>query len=137
MATRIKIENPQSLPKPGGTYSHVARVRAGDLIFIAGQVPVDGSGKVVGDGDFDAQAEQVFENIRLALESQGAQFHHVVQFTTYLVDSRDIPKLRRFRERTFPQYFPDGKYPPNTLLVVERLASEDMRLEIATIAAPD
>jgi enamine deaminase RidA (YjgF/YER057c/UK114 family) len=137
MASRIKISNPNTLSKPGGTYSHVARVSAGELLFIAGQVPVDASGKVVGNGDFDAQAEQVFENIRLALESEGAVFRNVVQFTTYLVDSRDIPKLRKFRERTYPQYFPDGLYPPNTLLVVERLASEEIRLEIAAIAAPD
>ena len=137
MASRIKMSNPNTLAKPGGTYSHVARVSAGELLFIAGQVPVDASGKVVGDGDFDAQAEQVFENLRLALESEGAVFGDVVQFTTYLVDSRDIPKLRKFRERTYPQYFPDGRYPPNTLLVVERLASEEIRLEIAAIAAPD
>ena len=137
MASRIKLSNPNTLAKPGGTYSHVARVSAGELLFIAGQVPIDASGKIVGNGDFDAQAEQVFENIRLALESEGAVFRNVVQFTTYLVDSRDIPKLRKFRERTYPQYFPEGRYPPNTLLVVERLASEEIRLEIAAIAAPD
>jgi enamine deaminase RidA (YjgF/YER057c/UK114 family) len=137
MASRIKMSNPKSMPKPSGAYSHVARVRAGDLLFIAGQVALDASGKLVGDGDFDAQALQVFENLRAALQSEGADLGDVVQFTTYLVDSRDIPKLRRFRERTYPSFFPDGKYPPNTLLVVNRLASEEMRLEIAAIAAPD
>jgi enamine deaminase RidA (YjgF/YER057c/UK114 family) len=136
MASRTKMSNPKTLPKPAGAYSHVARVSAGELIFIAGQVAVDASGKIVGDGDFDAQALQVFENLRAALESEGADLGDVVQFTTYLVDSRDIVKLRRFRERTYPSFFPDGKYPPNTLLVVDRLASEDMRLEIAAIAAP-
>ena len=136
MTSRIKISNPGTLAKPAGTYSHVARVSAGELLFIAGQVPVTSDGKVV-QGDFDAQAEQVFANLRAALESEGAQFRHVVQFTTYLVDSRDIAKLRAFRERSYPQFFPDGKYPPNTLLVIDRLVSEDMRLEIAAIAALD
>ena len=136
MAARIKKTNPSTLPPPAGAYSHVARVAAGELLFIAGQVPVDRSGKVV-EGDFDAQAAQVFENLRAALQSEGADLQHVVQFTTYLVDSRDIPKLRKFRERTYPQFFPDGKYPPNTLLVIDRLVAEDMRLEIAAIAAPD
>lgn len=136
MASRIKISNPNTLPKPAGAYSHVARVSAGDLLFIAGQVAVDAAGKVVGADDFDAQAEQVFKNLRAALESEGADFRHVVQFTTYVVDSRDIAKLRKFRDRNYPKFFPDGKYPPNTLLVIDRLASEDMRLEIAAIAAP-
>ena len=136
MASRITKSNPSSLPPPAGAYSHVARVSAGELIFIAGQVPVDHGGKIV-EGDFDAQAAQVFANLRAALQSEGADFRHVVQFTTYLVDSRDIPKLRKYRERTYPQFFPDGKYPPNTLLVIDRLVAEDMRLEIAAIAAPD
>jgi enamine deaminase RidA (YjgF/YER057c/UK114 family) len=136
MAGRIRKTNPGTLPPPAGAYSHVARVAAGELLFIAGQVPVDRSGKVV-EGDFDAQCAQVFENLRAALQSEGADLQHVVQFTTYLVDSRDIPKLRKFRERTYPQFFPDGKYPPNTLLVIDRLVAEDMRLEIAAIAAPD
>lgn len=137
MATRIRLSNPGTMPKPAGAYSHVARVAAGDLLFIAGQVAVDADGKVVGEDDFEAQAQQVFANLRAALQSEGADFRHVVQFTTYLVDSRDIAKLRAYRDRAYPTLFPDGKYPPNTLLVVERLASEAMRLEIAAIAAPD
>jgi enamine deaminase RidA (YjgF/YER057c/UK114 family) len=135
MPSRIKITNPDTLPKPAGAYSHVARVSAGELLFIAGQVAVDASGKVVGEDDFDAQAAQVFANLRAALQSEGADFKNVVQFTTYLVDSRDIAKLRSFRERVYPKFFPDGKYPPNTLLVIDRLVAEQMRLEIAAIAA--
>jgi enamine deaminase RidA (YjgF/YER057c/UK114 family) len=136
MTNRITISNPATLPKPAGAYSHIAHVTAGDLLFIAGQVATDASGKVVGADDFEAQADQVFANLRAALQSEGADFQHVVQFTTYLVDSRDIAKLRKYRERVFAHLFPHGKYPPNTLLVVERLASEEMRLEIAAIAAP-
>jgi enamine deaminase RidA (YjgF/YER057c/UK114 family) len=135
MPSRIKLTNPDTLPKPAGAYSHVARVSAGELLFIAGQVAVDSSGRVVGEDDFDAQAAQVFANLRAALQSESADFENVVQFTTYLVDSRDIAKLRSFRDRMYPKFFPDGKYPPNTLLVIDRLASEQMRLEIAAIAA--
>ena len=137
MTNRVRISNPDTLAKPAGAYSHVARASAGELLFIAGQVAVDAGGKMVGVDDFEAQAEQVFANLRAALRSEGADFRDVVQFTTYLVDSRDIAKLRRYRDRVYAQIFPDGKYPPNTLLVVERLASEDMRLEIAAIAAPE
>jgi enamine deaminase RidA (YjgF/YER057c/UK114 family) len=135
MATRIKMSNPSTMPKPAGAYSHVTRVSGGgDLLFIAGQVAVDPSGKVV-EGDFEAQAAQVFANLRAALQSEGGDFANVVQLTTYLVDSRDIAKLRKYRDSAYPQFFADGKYPPNTLLVIDRLASEAMRLEIAAIAA--
>lgn len=136
MASRIKVSNPPNMPKPAGAYSHVTRVAAGDLLFIAGQVAVGTDGKLAGP-DLEAQAAQVFANIRAALQSEGGDFRNVVQLTTYLVDSRDIAKLRAWRDRNYPQFFPDGKYPPNTLLVIDRLASEEMRLEIAVIAALD
>ena len=135
MASRVRMSNPKGLAKPAGTYSHVARARAGEFLFIAGQVPVNAGGKLVGAGDFEAQARQVFRNIGVALKSAGAGYGNIVQFTTYLVDSRDIPKLRKFREQNFKRLFPDGQYPPNTLLVIDRLAGEEMRLEISAIAA--
>jgi enamine deaminase RidA (YjgF/YER057c/UK114 family) len=136
MASRIRMSNPATMPKPGGAYSHVTRVTAGDLLFIAGQVAYDAGGKLAGP-DIDSQAAQVFANLRAALQSEGGDYRNIVQLTTYLVDSRDIAKLRAWRDRNYPQFFPDGKYPPNTLLVIDRLASEDMRLEIAAIAALD
>ena len=135
MKPRIRIANPKGLAKPLGSYSHVARARAGELLFIAGQVAVDARGKLVGAGDFEAQARQVFKNLGAALKSAGAGYGNIVQFTTYLVDSRDILKLRKFRERHYAKWFPGGKYPPNTLLVIDRLVSEDFLLEISAIAA--
>jgi enamine deaminase RidA (YjgF/YER057c/UK114 family) len=137
MISRIRMSNPKGLSKPSGTYSHVARVTAGELLFIAGQVAVDASRRLVGAGDLDAQARQVFRNLLTALKSAGASYRNVAQFTTYLVNSRDIPKLRAFRERYYPKFFPDGQYPPNTLLVVDRLASEEMLIEISAIAVLD
>jgi enamine deaminase RidA (YjgF/YER057c/UK114 family) len=112
-------------------------VTAGELLFIAGQVAVDASRRLVGAGDLDAQARQVFRNLLTALKSAGASYRNVAQFTTYLVNSRDIPKLRAFRERYYPKFFPDGQYPPNTLLVVDRLAGEEMLIEISAIAVLD
>ncbi|MEX2163981.1 MAG: RidA family protein [Sulfuricaulis sp.] len=135
--SRIKIYNPKALAKPAGSYSHVARVCTDNLLFIAGQVPLNSSGKLVGEGNFDTQAQQVFQNIRAALRSAGAEFRNIVQTTTYLVDSRDIPKLMKFRECNFKAFFPDGKFPPNTLLIVDRLIWKQFRIEIAVIAAPD
>ena len=68
----ITIENPDALGKPLGQYSQLARVKASEFLFIAGQVATDRSGKVVGADDFDAQCRQVFANIEAALASRRA-----------------------------------------------------------------
>jgi enamine deaminase RidA (YjgF/YER057c/UK114 family) len=131
----IKIHNPDGLGKPLGQYSQIARVKASEFVFIAGQVATDRNGKLVGVDDFDAQCRQVFANIEAALQSQGASFANVVEFTTYLVHSQDIAKFMQFRLREFPRLFPNGAYPPNTLLIVDRLVQESLLIEVATVAA--
>ena len=131
----ITIINPEAMGPPLSLYGHIARVRASELIFIAGQLATDVSGNIVGKGDFDAQMKQVLSNIERALKSVEASFANVVQFTTYLVHSQDIASFRRVREDLFPAMFPAYRYPPNTLLVVDRLVQEDFLIEIETIAA--
>jgi enamine deaminase RidA (YjgF/YER057c/UK114 family) len=131
----IKIFNPDTLATPSAPFSHIARVKASEFIFIAGQVAADKSGKLVGADDFEAQCVQVFANLETALKSAGAGWGNVVQFTTYLVHSQDIARLAQFRKREFPRFFPNGAYPPNTLLVIDRLAQEAMLLEVQAIAA--
>jgi enamine deaminase RidA (YjgF/YER057c/UK114 family) len=136
MPAEITIVNPEGLGKPLGQYSQVARVKnPAEWLFIAGQLATDVAGNVVGADDFDAQCVQVFKNIEAALVSQGAGWHNVVQFTTYLVHSQDIPKFMAFRKREFPKLFPDGKYPPNTLLMIDRLVGEPFLIEVQPIAA--
>jgi len=131
----IKIVNPDGLGKPLGQYSHMTRVKAAEFLFIAGQVATDQDGKVVGADDFDAQCVQTFANIEAALKSAGAGWHHVVEFTTYLVHSQDIAKFMTFRLREFPRMFANGVYPPNTLLIVDRLVHESFLVEVQTKAA--
>jgi enamine deaminase RidA (YjgF/YER057c/UK114 family) len=131
----IKILNPDTLGKPLGQYSQITRVKASEFLFIAGQLATDKSGKVIGADDFDAQCGQVFANIEAALTSQGASFANVVEFTTYLVHSQDIPKFMAWRLREFPRLFPNGAYPPNTLLIVDRLVQEPFLIEVQTVAA--
>jgi enamine deaminase RidA (YjgF/YER057c/UK114 family) len=123
----IKIANVDALGKPLGQYSHLARVKAAELVFIAGML-------APGD-DFDAQCSGVFAQIGEALKSQGAGWANVVQFTTYLVHSQDIPKFMAWRLREFPKMFPNGTYPPNTLLIVDRLVHEQFLIEVQTVAA--
>ncbi|NYT83560.1 RidA family protein [Alcaligenaceae bacterium] len=135
MSAEINIYNPSKLGAPLGQYTHVTRVKANEFLFIAGMLSGDPEGNIVGEGDFDAQAKQVFSNISAALESAGATWGNVVQFTTYLVHSQDIPKLMEFRKREFPKMFPNGIYPPNTMLMVDRLVKEPFLIEVQTIAA--
>ncbi|MFL5106356.1 MAG: RidA family protein [Xanthobacteraceae bacterium] len=131
----IKIVNPDGLGKPLGQYSHMTRVKAAEFLFIAGQVATDRDGKLVGPDDFDAQCVQTFANIEAALKSAGAGWHHVVEFTTYLVHSQDITKFMTFRLREFPRMFANGAYPPNTLLIIDRLVQESFLIEVQTKAA--
>ncbi|HUA51021.1 MAG TPA: RidA family protein [Candidatus Sulfotelmatobacter sp.] len=129
----IQIINPETLGKPLGQYSHMTRVRASEFLFIAGQVGVDKAGNVA--ADFDAQCVQTFANIEAALKAGGASWANIVQLTTYLVHSQDIPRFMAFRQRVFPQMFPNGAYPPNTLLMVDRLVLEPLLIEVQPIAA--
>jgi len=129
----IKILNPDSLGKPLGQYSQITRVKASEFLFIAGQVGVDKSGKLA--GGFDAQCVQTFANIEAALKSQGAGWANVVEFTTYLVHSQDIPNFMAYRLREFPKMFANGAYPPNTLLMIDRLVQEPLLVEVSAVAA--
>jgi enamine deaminase RidA (YjgF/YER057c/UK114 family) len=131
----IDILNPDVLGRPLGQYSQLTRVKATEFLFIAGQLATRADGNIVGADDFDAQCVQVFANIEAALKSQGAGWANVVQFTTYLVHSQDIPKFMAYRLREFPRMFPNGAYPPNTLLMVDRLVQEPFLVEVQTIAA--
>jgi enamine deaminase RidA (YjgF/YER057c/UK114 family) len=130
----VKVVNPDALGKPLGQYSQLARVKASEFLFIAGQVGVHKDGKLAGD-DFEAQCAQTFANIEAALQSQGAGWGNVVEFTTYLVHSQDIPKFMAFRLREFPKMFANGAYPPNTLLMIDRLVQEPLLIEVSTVAA--
>jgi enamine deaminase RidA (YjgF/YER057c/UK114 family) len=123
----LKIYNVEALGKPLGQYSHVARVKAAETLYIAGML-------APGE-DFEAQCAGAYSQIEKALKSAGAGWGNVVQFTTYLVHSQDLAIYRAWREREFPKMFPDGKYPPNTLLVIDRLAQEQFLIEVQTVAA--
>ncbi|MGA8615723.1 MAG: RidA family protein [Xanthobacteraceae bacterium] len=131
---QISIINPESLGQPLGQYSNIARVKASEFLFIAGQVGLK-PGTDKAPPDFDAQCAQVFANLGEALASQGATFTNVVEFTTYLVHSQDIPKFMAYRTREFPRLFTGEAYPPNTLLVVDRLVREEFLIEVSAVAA--
>lgn len=133
-ARKVQYLNPEGACPAQGLYSHVGKVDSGPLLFIAGQLAVDGQGGVVGRHDFDAQFAQVFANLGAVLKGCGGGYEDVVKFTTYLVHSQDIDKFMRLRAQLFPKLFPEGVYPPNTLLVVDRLVKEDFLIEVEAVA---
>ena len=93
-ATNFRIFNPDTMAKPTAGYSHVAVVTGGNLVYIAGQVALDASGNLVGKDDFRAQVEQVFKNLKAAVEAARGNFHDVIKLNFYCVDSVDPRRSR-------------------------------------------
>src|ERR1700727_2184516 len=114
--------NPESLIAPGpAVYSHAAKVNRGTIVYISGQVSSDASGKIIGEGDFEAQVEQVFANLKIAVEAAGGVMADIVKLNYFLaaeVDQADVPKkMRPIRDR----YLDIAKPPASTFVVVSRL----------------
>ena len=128
MPHRVRYLNPPTLSAPTG-YSHVAEVSGGRTIYIAGQVAFDNSGKVVGKGDFGAQATQVFENLKLALAAVGATFENVVKVNTYVTDMSHLQTLREIRVKYYGEFAP-----ASTLVEIGKLANPDLMIEIEAVA---
>jgi enamine deaminase RidA (YjgF/YER057c/UK114 family) len=127
--TNIRFINPSTLATPPG-YTHVVEITQGRTIFIAGQVALDQSGKIVGPHDFGAQTQQVFENIKTALAAVGTDFTCVVKLNMYVVDISELPALREVRDRYVNTHNP----PASTLVEVRKLAREDFLIEVEAVA---
>ena len=127
--------NPKTLMAPAG-YTHIARASGGTTIYIAGQVSSDEAGKLIGENNFEAQAEQVFRNLEIAVEAAGGTMADLVKMNVYLVAEvapDDVPKFRAIRDR-----YVNVKNPPaSTLVVVSRLARPGWLLEIEAVAVVD
>ena len=119
-----------------GAYSPLARVSAPrELVAVAGQLGADRTGGLTGAGDTAAQVRQVFQNVGTALEEAGLSFGDVLKFTTYVVGRDTIPEFMAARTEVFAEIYPDGQYPPNTLLVVPGLVEERFVVEVEALAA--
>ena len=125
----IRFVNPPDMPRPFG-YSHVAEASSGKTIYISGQVALDQSGNLVGPDDLRAQTQQVFTNLKRALEAVGADFNAVVKLTYYLLDISQIPIVREVRDQ-----FVNTQHPPASSAVeVRRLFRDGLLIEIEAIA---
>lgn len=129
----IKRINPPALGSPPG-YSQVVEVRAGRLVFIAGQTALDRDGQLVGRGDFAAQAAQVFRNLGAALKSADCAASNLVKLTVFLRDMDNLPAYREARNRFFATASPPAA-PAVTLVEVSKLYGPEFMIEIEAIAA--
>jgi len=128
--THLQFINPPSLFTPPG-FTHVVEITGGRTVYIAGQVARDQSFCIVGKGDFRAQAEQVFENLKTSLAAVGTDFMHVVKLNIYLVDMTQLPILAEVRDR-----YVNTQYPPaSTAVEVRKLAIDASLLEIEAVVS--
>jgi enamine deaminase RidA (YjgF/YER057c/UK114 family) len=105
-------------------------VQAGNLVFVSGQVAVDGDGRIVGEGDFRAQADQCFRNIEALLAPLGGTIEDVTKITTFLTDVRHGPDYMTFRAERFRETGP----PASSTVVVAGLLDPRFLIEVEAIA---
>jgi reactive intermediate/imine deaminase len=122
----IERINPAGMSQPTA-YRHL--VKAGNLLFIAGQVALDAKGTLVGKDDMKAQVRQVLENLKSVLASQEADFSSVVKINIFTTDIEAFRGASDVREEYFR-----GNPPASTLVEIERLAQPDLLVEIEAIA---
>ena len=91
-------------PAAIGTYSQA--VRAGDTVYLSGQIPLDPKSMKLVEGDFEAQAKRVFDNLRAVCRAAGGDFDRVVRVTIYLTDLAQFPKVNDLMATYFKEPFP-------------------------------
>jgi enamine deaminase RidA (YjgF/YER057c/UK114 family) len=126
---RLQAIDPPQLP-PAHGYSHVVIAPPGRMVSISGQVAMDREGRLVGQGDFRAQCVQVFENLRVALDSAGLDFGDVVRTDMYVTDLSQLDVLREVRSH----YLPADAPATSTLLKVDALFRPGLMIEVAAEA---
>ena len=123
------IEKISTEPDPFAAYRISQAMRVGDLVFTSGQAAIDLEGNLVGVGDFDAQAEQVFANLQAVLAAANSGLDRVVKVTIYLTDMGNFPKIVALRERYFLE-----PWPADTIVEVGSLALPELEIEIEAVA---
>jgi reactive intermediate/imine deaminase len=128
-AQNFRLLIPNTMPKSVG-YSQVAAVTGGTLVFVAGQVAIDKSGNIVGQDDFLAQTQQVFENLKAAVEAAGGTFDDVIKLNSYFLDLSHLAQFREVRDK-----YVNVKNPPaSTAVQVTKLFRPEFQVEIEAVA---
>jgi enamine deaminase RidA (YjgF/YER057c/UK114 family) len=127
------IFNPETMAKPTVGYSQVAEVGEGKIVYIAGQIALDKAGSLVGKDDFRAQVQQVFENLKAAVEASGGDFHNVIKLNYYCVASVDPAQMAVVRE-VRDKYVNTANPPTSTFVFVQRLVRPEWLIEVDAVA---
>lgn len=121
--------NPDTTPAPLGKYSHLALTgSATKIASFAGQVPVDADGAI--PADVGEQTRLIFDAISALLRSQHSTPRDLVKLTTFVVGRENLTSFNGTRDEVYARWFPQGDFPPNTLLLVSGLAAPPMKVEI-------
>ncbi len=125
--------NPDELPVPE-SYTHVVVAEGSRLVFVSGQVSEDADDKLVGEGDFAAQALQAFANLGRCLAAAGASPEQVARITIYVVGHRPayLPLISAARIALFGEH-----KPADSILGVQTLAERGRLIEVEAIAVLD
>lgn len=126
MASITGVPSPYTWDAP---FKYSQATRVGDLIFVSGQAAVGANGEIVGEGDFAAQADQVFANLASVLEAAGSDLSKVAKVTIYLTDANNFPTILECRDRYFSE-----PYPADSTVEVTGLALPGLLVEIEAIA---
>ena len=125
MAKQVFFSYPDNKPQ-----GYSPATRAGNSIYVSGQVSTDSTGKLVGEGDIQAQAEQCFKNVEAALQAAGASMDDLLKITAFLVDVDDYATYAAVRNRLFPR---NG--PASSTVVIKELVQPQFLIEIEAVAA--
>ncbi len=116
---------------PPSGYNHAVKV--GSTIYTAGIVGLDPSGKLAGDGSFEAQSEQTWKNLQGVLAAAGAKMEDVVKFTTFITKAENVSKTRETRIK----YLPKDPRHSGTMVIIDALARPDLLIEVEAVAVVD
>lgn len=130
----LEFFNPKGLPPTSGSFHWASK--AGNTVYLGGQVPIDKDRNVVGVGDAAAQTKQVFANIETTLHELGGDLNNLVMLTTYVVGRDSLDGIRAGREAILEEGRMTNQ-PPGTLVFVAGLANEQWLLEVDSIAVLD
>ena len=130
----VKLYTPPTLPARG--YSQICEVTSGKLVLFAGQVPHDVNDKMVGEGSFEAQVEQVFRNLDLGLKAAGGSMKNLVKIMNYCVATVSYEERQLYR-KVRDRYIDTTNPPVSTFIYVPRLAQPTWLFEMDTMAVID
>ena len=126
----MKVKQIKVDPDPYAPYLLSQGFRVGELLLVSGQAGIDEAGKLIGVGDFDAQADQAFRNLARVLEAGGSSLKSVVKVTIFLTDmATNFPKIVELRKKWFTP-----PYPADTIVEVRSLYLPEVEIEIEAIA---